>query len=135
MDSQNLFSAGLLMTMFVVVLGVAILFAFLVYNAYSSVPAQFQQIPANQVWLLLIPVFGWYWNFILYPKISQSYRLYAQSKNMDDGSDYGEQQARIYAICSICSIIPCVGGIIGLVGFVFWILYIVKIYDYKKRLA
>lgn len=132
MDNNSLFSAGMIITMLLVTLGIAVLICFLVYNVYSSVPAQFQQIPPAQVWLLLIPIVNLIMNFIIYPKISESYKLYAQSKGMDDGSDYGLSMARNYAIAMVIGIFCGIASLVGLVLFIMWL---VKMYDYKKRLA
>ncbi|HJP82487.1 MAG TPA: hypothetical protein VJ835_03190 [Fimbriimonadaceae bacterium] len=120
------------MTALLVGIGIAVLITFIVYNVYKDIPPQFQQMPAGQVWFLLIPLFNIIWNFIAYPKISESFRMYAQSKNMDDGSDYGRQLATIYAVCMAIGIL-C--GLFSLVGLIIWIIWLVKMYDYKRRLA
>ena len=122
----------MIMMIFFISIGIAIFITFLVYNAYKDIPQQFQQMPSGQVWFLLIPLFNVVWNFIAYPKISESFKLYAQSKNMDDGSDYGRQMGTNYAIAMA---IGLVCGIASLVGLILWIMWLVKIYDYKKRLA
>jgi hypothetical protein len=130
--NDSLMSSGIIMMAMLVSIGIAVLITFLVYNVYKDIPAQYQQMPPGQVWLLIIPLFNLYWNFVAYPKISESYRLYAQSKGQDDGSDYGLQQAKNYAICMI---IGLVCGIASLIGLVLWIMWLVKMYDYKKRLV
>jgi hypothetical protein len=125
-------STGIIMTMLLIGIGIAVLICFLVYNVYSSVPAQFQQIPPAQVWLLIIPLVNIIMNFIVYPKISESYKLYAQSKGLDDGTDYGLSLGKNYAIAMVIGIFCGLGTLVGLILFIMWL---VKMYDYKKRLA
>lgn len=130
--NDGLMSMGIIMTAFAIGIAIAVLITFLVYNVYKDIPAQYQQLPPGQVWILLIPLVNIVWNFIAYPKISESFKLYAQSKARDDGSDYGRQMASNYAIAMA---IGLVCGIASLVGLILWIMWLVKMYDYKKQLA
>jgi hypothetical protein len=129
--NEGMMSTGIIMMAFLVGAGIAVLITFLVYNVYKDIPAQYQQLPPGQVWLLIIPLFNLYWNFVAYPKISESFKLYAQSKGQDDGSDYGLSGAKNYAIAMAIGIV-C--GIASLIGLILWIMWLVKMYDYKKRL-
>jgi hypothetical protein len=116
-------------------IGIAItaIFCYFISDALSKVPAEYhQKITPGQVWLLLIPLFNLFWNFIVFQRVPETFAAYFQATGRPQPGDYGKQLGLIYAIVAICAIIPCVGMFAGIAGLVLLILLTVKFSGYKS---
>ena len=91
-----------------VAVAINLLICYLLYNSVKSLPKQFQQAPAGQAFLLMIPLFGLVWLFLYLPKVSRSFQEFFRV-HRQQSDDCGEQLGLWWAILSACSIIPCVG--------------------------
>ena len=88
-----------------------------------------------QVWLLLIPFFNFYWNFIVYQRIPESYQAYFEANGMKGYGDCGKNMGLWYSICTIGAIIvPCVGSIAGIASLVLMIIFIVKEFELRGKI-
>lgn len=114
---------------------------YFVYTLFKAVPAQFRQMDPALVWLLLIPVFGFVWNFFVFPKLSKSYELALQAKGDSSAGDCNAGLALAYAVCSavvaVCMFLrtPCLITPVAIAALVILIIYLVKMFDLKARLA
>lgn len=125
--------------LFLVIFGIALLpMIFYLLNlqkAMEQVSPDLRKISPGSVWLLLIPVFGVIWNFIMVGHIADSLSAEYQRRNMPRNEDrLGYQTGMTMAILQVCGIIPFIGPIAGIVGLVFWILYWVKVNGYRTQL-
>ncbi len=101
----------------------------------EMVAPELRKMSPGQVWLLLIPVFGIIWNFMMVGYIADSLAAEFQRRNLPvDNPRPGYPQGFPMAILQVCSIIPFIGGLAGLAGLVMWIIYWVKISGYKTQL-
>lgn len=126
-----------------IIIGVVFLIALLPLIFYlmtlqrtlELVSPDLRQVPPGQVWLLVIPIFGIIWHFILIGKIADSLAAEFRRRNIP------LQEARpafkigqAMCILQLCGIIPVLGGLAGLAGFICFIIYWVKIAGYKREL-
>ena len=87
------------------------------------------------VWLLLIPLFGLVWHFIVVNGISRSlHNEFAQRNTPNVEPEPGKGIGLAMCILSATSLIPLIGLFSGLVGLVCWIIYWVRIVGYSSLL-
>ena len=110
--------------------------------------------PANRlmepgmVWLQLIPLFGFAWQFIVVTRIADSLKNEFNSWQNDTLLGYADSESMklanqrptldmgfTYCILFCCSIIPFLGSLIIPAGLVCWIIYWVKLAEYKKMIV
>lgn len=91
--------------------------------------------PSVNVWLLLIPIFGLVWHFIVINKLADSISAEATSKDIKITEPRPAYQIGL-AMCILNCLffIPGVNVLTGIAGLVCWILYWVKITAYKNML-
>ncbi len=114
-------------------IAIAIVVCFLISDALKRLPPSFRKMEPPMVWLLLIPCFSLVWNFLVFPKVSESYSAYFAAQGRTDVGDAGRGIGLAYAICVACSIIPCVGYVTGAASLVLLIIYLVKITGLKNQ--
>ncbi|MDQ3048182.1 MAG: hypothetical protein M3R27_11595 [Bacteroidota bacterium] len=104
-------------------------------NTLKEVSPENQKMPPGQVWLILIPLFGLIWQFIVVNRIADSLKAEFAKRAVqveEDRPGYGIGIA--YCILYCCSVVPLLGIFASLGGLVCWIIYWVKIAGYKKTL-
>lgn len=104
-------------------------------SVFNTVSSENRKMPSANVWLLLIPIFGIVWHFIVIHKLADSISAEAKSKGIPI------QEARpayniglAMCILNCMFFIPGVNILTGIGGIVCWILYWVKITSYKNIL-
>lgn len=133
---------GIILTIFIVTLIVmAILLAIniaicaLHYSCLLRLPAEFRKMEPWKVWLLLIPFFNFFWNFVVYQKIPESYQAYFEANGVEGHGDCGKNMGLWYSICTIGAIIiPCVGSLAGIASLVLMIIFIVKEFELRGKI-
>lgn len=95
-----------------------------------QVRPQYQAMKPNQVWLNLIPLFGYVWMIITVIKVRDSVRSEFQSRGWAPQGDFGFGVGLAFAILSIFS---------GLLTFipllVCWVMYWIKTSELKRQLV
>ncbi len=92
-------------------------------------------IQPGQVWLMLIPIFGIIWNFIMVNRIADTLANEFRMRNIPSNEQRpGYQVGITMAICGAVGIIPYLGSIAGIVQLIMWIIYWVKMSGYKTQL-
>ena len=102
--------------------------------ALKKIPPEHRLIEPEQVWLLLIPCFGLFWNFMVFRKIPQSFRSYFSSQGRTDLGDCGEQLGLWYAITVTLGLVPCVNYIAPFASLVLLIIFLIKIHSLKDQI-
>ena len=137
-DGSAAAGAAMLIIVVALLLAAAIAMAVLVYYVlYSSVariPPQFRLIEPGQVFLLLIPIFNFYWLFVVNTKIPQSFRRYFASIGRHDVGDCGEQLGLWSATLTIVSLIPCVNFITGPIASIMAIVVLIKFWSLRNQI-
>ena len=70
------------MVLFLIVFIPALLTLISIQNTLYVISAENRKMPPNQVWLVLIPVFGIVWQFIVVHRLSESLALEFQKRNI-----------------------------------------------------
>ncbi len=92
-----------------------------------------RKMPPGQVWLLLIPLFNYIWQFFTVSNIADSIKAECNRLNIpcnEDRPTYNIGLAK--NILALCGIIPVVGLLFTLGFIVCWIIYWVKVNEYKN---
>lgn len=101
----------------------------------NEVSPENQKLPPGQVWLILIPLFGLVWSFIVVNRIADSLKAEFAMRGIQVDEDRpGYSIGLTYCILYCCSVVPFLGGLAALGGLVCWIIYWVKIAGYKTKL-
>ena len=108
-------------------------------NILKVISPENRKMAPSQVWLLLIPLFGLVWHFIVVSRISDSIKnesLLRNNELKDSRPGYSTGLTMCVLIC--ISIFPKVFGILSSVAFIAfiicWIIYWSKIVSYKRQI-
>ena len=127
-------TVGVIAGVFVALVAIHVVICWLLYSAYSRVPASFRKLDPGLVWLLLIPCFSLIWNFFVFPAIGKSFKAYFDSIGRTDVGDCGEGIGLAYSILAIAGLVPYLGCLTGLAALVLLILFLVKIHGLKDQI-
>jgi hypothetical protein len=135
----DLFSAtGGILISFAFIAALLIPFIFYLVTLQSTlriVSPENRKMPPSNVWLLLIPVFGLIWHFIVVARMADSISAEAKTKGIplnEPKPAYGFGLAMCILNCIL--FLPILHFYTGVAALVCWILYWVKIAEYKNRL-
>lgn len=123
-----------------IVIGIVMLIPTIFYlitlkKTIKEVSVENRKINPNHVWLVLIPLFGLIWQFIMVKGVALSLQAEYKKRNISIIENKpGYTIGLAYCILFCCSIIPILGVLSGIGGLVCWIIYWVKIYNYKTDL-
>ena len=104
------------------------------YSCLSRLPAEHRKMEPWQVWLLLIPIFNFFWNFMVYQRIPESYQSYFAAKGIDGSGDCGKNLGLWYSICVIGAFVPCAGYVAAPASLVLMIIFIVKEFELRGKI-
>ena len=132
---------GMVLILVLVGLAIAIVICLLLYTAQKRVPMEHRRIEPGLVWLLLIPIFNYVWNFFVFLKIPESYQSYFRAQGRTDVGDCGRSLGQWYAICAAVGfaggfipVVNCFAGLIGLASLVLLIIFLIKITGLKNQI-
>ena len=113
----------------------AIYFLITLQNALKAISPENRKMPPANVWLMCIPVFNFYWQFIVVEKIAKSIaaeynKLQLPLKENKPGYNLG----LAWNICYLLFLIPFIKTFVAFFLLIFWILYWVKINQYRKMM-
>lgn len=105
-------------------------------NTLKQVSVENRKMPPEQIWLLLIPLFGTIWHFIVVNRIADSLKYEFIKRNLPTDEDRpGATLGIAFCILNCCCIIPILNYFAGLASLICWIIYWSKINGYKSKLA
>lgn len=105
-------------------------------NTLKAVRSSNRQMEPGQVWLVLIPLFGLIWQFIMVNKVADSLKAEFAERKINVGEDRpGVNLGITYCTLFCCAIIPFLGTLAALGGLVVWIIYWVKIAEFKAKIV
>ena len=121
----------LLFTLLALVLLPTIFYLLTLQKTLEEVSPENTVMPAGQVWLILIPLFGAIWSFIVVERIANSLEAEFAQRGMEvDEKRPGYSVGIAYCVLNILFFVPFA----GIAGLVCWIIYWVKVNDYKNML-
>jgi hypothetical protein len=88
----------------------------------------------GHVWLQIIPLFGFVWQFFVVGALSSSLKREYDSRRMAIEPQPGRSLGIAMCVCVLLTWIPYVGWIVGVAHLVLWIIYWVKISNYSRAL-
>jgi hypothetical protein len=121
-----------LLGILIVGLVIQVVVCIIVTGCLKRVPPPFRKQEPGMVWLLLIPLFRFIWNFFVHLKVAESYQAYFNSIGKTDVGDCGKGLALAYCICAACTLIPYLGAMTGLASLVLLIIMLVKFNELKN---
>ena len=102
-------------------------------STLNCVSLENRKMRSVNVWMLLIPVFGFIWHFIVVNNVADSIKAEAKLKNIQlDEHRPGYNLGLAMCILNCLFFIPGLNILTTLAGFICWVLYWVKINSYKK---
>jgi len=150
MEQYSFSDVGFIFIFFAIVIAIvlipAIFFLITQQNTLKAILPENRTMNPGEVWLQLIPIFGWVWQFFVVARISDSIRNEYNSWASDTiFSSEGREQINFtytrptygiglaMCICNCCFIVPCLGYLAMLGALVCWIIYWVQLADWKGR--
>lgn len=122
---------------FIVQLLIWLLFANTIRTTLNLIREENRCILPKQVWLVALPFFNIYWNFVVVRRLTDSLNNEFYDRQVAVEEEPTQKQGYMYAGGYMVSNIPLpvfVGFIASIIAFVGFILYWFKIYEYKKLL-
>ena len=111
----------------------AVFFVITLQNTLKAISPENRKMPFGNVWLLCIPVFNFYWQFIVVNKIAQS--IAAECERL--GIPVKETKPTFHLglswnICYLLFLIPLIKLWAGIALTLTWIIYWIKVNQYRK---
>ncbi|MEP6597750.1 MAG: hypothetical protein ABJA71_17475 [Ginsengibacter sp.] len=112
-----------------------IFFLLTLQNTLKLISPENRKMPPGNVWLILIPLFGMVWQFIVIRKISEAISEECIKLNIDVNEKMPAYTiGLVYCFSSILYLIPILKTIGALVALVSWVTFWIKVYQYKRLL-
>ena len=127
-------AGAVVFAVFVAQLVVSAVICYLISRWLGEVPREHRRMEPAMVWLLLIPCFNLFWNFVVFQKIPDSYKSYFDSVGRRDLGDCGRGIGLAFAITSAARIVPFVQYLAGIATVVLLILCLVKFHELTLHL-
>jgi len=111
----------------------AVFFVITLQNTLKAISPENRKMPFANVWLLCIPVFNFYWQFIVVNKIAQSIAVECERL----GIPVKETKPTFilglsWTICYLLFLIPSIKLWAGIALTITWIIYWIKVNQYRK---
>lgn len=122
---------------FIVQVLIWLLFANTIRTTLNLIREENRCILPKQAWLVALPFFNIYWNFVVVRRLTDSLNNEFYDRQVAVEEEPTQKQGYMYAGGYMVSNIPLpafVGFIASIIAFVGFILYWFKIYEYKKLL-
>ena len=103
----------------------------LLHDALDVLPFEFQSMSPSSVFLLFIPLFNVVWLYFVVIRISDGYRRYFESKNIETHGACGFGVGLAWAICTSACITPFIQALAALGALVCMIIYVVTVLGCK----
>lgn len=113
----------------------AIFYIVTLQSTFNTISAENRKMSSSNVWLLLVPLFGIVWHFIVVDNLATSINAEAKSKDIKIAEPRPAYNIGL-AMCILNCLffIPGVNFFTGTAALICWILYWVKIAGYKNIL-
>jgi hypothetical protein len=130
--------AGILVIALVVLLVIlipAIFYILTLQKAFTRIAPQNRELSPGLVWLLLIPLFGIVWHFIVVGKLTNSFKKEFAARGATGEQGYGYGIGLTMCILSCTTWIPLLGMLTSIGALVLWIIYWVQVAGHSGKLA
>lgn len=114
-------------------LGMFAFFCFTLQKAFLTITATNRKMPASNVWLLFIPLFNFYWQFVVINRLSESFALEYDRLNLTKPELYPTRSLGIAAaVIYFIIFIPLIKGLAVVAWFICFVAYWVKVSKCSK---
>ena len=110
---------------FAIAIGIQVMFLLTMSRCFKEISNRNRQMQPGQVWLALIPIFGFVWTILMILRLSDSLRDEYDDRGIRGDGDYGKTIGIVYIVSAF---------ICGPVALVCFIMYWVKVAGYTKEL-
>ena len=111
----------------------AIFFIITLQNTLKAISSENRKMPFANVWLLCIPLFNFYWQFVVVNKIAQSIALECEKLQIPvKDSKPTFKLGLTWGICYILFLIPVLKLWMAIIIIPTWIVYWIKVNQYRK---
>lgn len=115
----------------VLLLIVGVFYLLTLQSTLNAISVKNRKMPSGQVWLLLIPLFGLFWHFIIIRDLASSIHNEAVDRNIRINEPRPGYNIGL-AMCILNCLFFIPGA--GIAALILWILFWVKIAGYKTQL-
>jgi len=130
----GIWEAGLVVIVFLGLFYIPLIFYVLTLRkALSQCSPGSRTLSPGLVWLLLIPLFGLIWHFVIVVSLAKSLHNEFVKRNISEDQNPGLAIGLATCILPLLGVVPHVRGL-GLAALICWIVYWVKIAGYSARL-
>ena len=120
----------LLLALFIVP---AIFFIITLQNTLKAISPENRKMPFANVWLLCIPIFNFYWQFIVVNKIAESIAIECKRLEIPVKETKPTYHLGLsWNICYLLFLIPLIKLWAGIILTITWIIYWIKVNQYRK---
>ena len=110
-----------------------VFFVITLQNTLNAISPENRKMPFANVWLLFIPLFNFYWQFVVVNKIAQSIALECEKLQIPVKETKPTYNLGLsWNICYILFLIPIARLWMSIILMITWILYWIKVSQYKK---
>jgi hypothetical protein len=139
---------GIACVVIILLLVVGIFFLLTLQKALTRCSKRNRTMEPGMVWLNLIPLFNYVWNFVTVIRVGDSLKNEFSDRDIDQGGDYGKTLGITMSALGIGSgilsnvgntarapAVSMIAGLIGLASLVMFIVYWVQIAGYSQKLG
>ncbi len=106
-----------------------------VQNTFKLIDPENRKMEPAEVWLGIVPIFGYVWSFFIVTRLADSLRPEFEKRGIEEAEDRpGYSIGIAYSTLFAATLIPGLGFFTGFAGFVCWIVYWVKVDGFRKKL-
>lgn len=136
--------SGLFLVILIVGITLRVIFLINMMNLLKKVAASRRTLEPGLVWLQIIPIFAYIWNFVMVTRIADSVGAEIQARGMygDDKPGFGVGLGM--SICAVVGALGSFGNAMGLLSIsllawvaylLLWIIYWVQMSQYSSRMG
>ena len=129
----------ILAVLFVAFLIVGVIFYFIMISrlqhTYEAIRPENRGMHPGQVWMVLIPGYGFFWSFVVVNKLAANLQTEFNQRGIPlDEDQPGRKQGQLMFILMFCSAVPYLGLLSLVASFIVMFSYMRKMTGYKNRL-
>lgn len=116
------------------ILIIHIIIAWVLLKCFEAIPEKFREVDAWHSWMTVVPCLNLAWHFLVYPKLSRSFRKYFESLGRADVGDCGERKGMYFAISYVlANVIPLIGLFIAIYSLIVQLQYLQIVWKLRKE--
>lgn len=127
--------AGLLLLLLLVRTIVAWFVCRITADCLAALPPEHRKQQPAMVWLLMIPLFPYVWNYFVFPPVAKSFANYLAARGDKNVTDCGWGISLALCICSDATLLPSLGLIALLCELILLVVVLVNMVNLRSRVG